>query len=111
MSTSTTIATWVPELTFGSRLFLLRRSLHKSVKEAAADTGLHYATWSTWENGRTPSNLAQVVSTIADTYGVDRNWLMWGQPSPDAHEGPLQPTDYTGWPFGMGWVPSFDLAA
>jgi|SRR5690625_2130944 len=104
--------TWVPASTFATRLVLLRRELGLNVKAAAAKAGIHYATWSTWENGRTPSNQAEVVSAIADAFGVDRGWLMWGVPSPGSHEGaPLQPTDYNGWPFDQGWVPAFGLAA
>ncbi|MGC0251551.1 helix-turn-helix domain-containing protein [Pseudactinotalea sp. Z1748] len=93
MSTQT-IDAWVPTNTFGTRLVLLRRELGLNVKEAAARTGIHYATWSTWENGRKPSDMAGVVERIAEEFGVDRNWLMWGVPTPGAPEGaPLQPTD------------------
>lgn len=71
---------WVPTDTFGNRLILVRRELHLTVKEAAAKCGVHYATWSTWENGTKPGDMAQVVSTIASRLRVRRDWLMWGGP-------------------------------
>lgn len=70
---------WVPANTFATRLILVRRELGISVKEAAARAGLHYATWSTWENGRKPADMPTVVKAISDGLGVDRDWLMWGQ--------------------------------
>lgn len=69
---------WVPADSFGQRLMLVRRSLGLSVKEIALATGFHYATWSTWENGRLPSDVLDVVRRLSDTYGVDRDWLLWG---------------------------------
>jgi len=96
MSTETT-ATWAPRSTFASRLILVRRELDLTVKEAAERADLHYATWSTWENGKTPRKHAAAVEKIAAAFGVDRSWLMWGIPSPGSHDGhPLQPTGYTG---------------
>lgn len=110
---STQIETWFPASTFGSRLVLLRRELGLSTKEAASKAGLHYATWSTWENGRTPSNQAAVVSSIADAYGVDRAWLMWGVASPDSHDGhPAEPTGLQHAAHDLDWVPvSWSVAA
>lgn len=82
---------WVPSNTFGTRLLLVRRELGITVKDAAAKCGLHYATWSTWENGRKPADMAAVVEAISDGLGVDRAWLMWGKtnetPQPDGPEG------------------------
>lgn len=69
---------WVPRDNFATRLLLVRRELGLTVKEAAAKCGVHYATWSTWENGRKPADMAEVVSQIAEGLGVDRYWLMWG---------------------------------
>lgn len=78
---------WVPTDTFGTRLVLVRRELGLTVKEAADRCGLHYATWSTWENGRNPANMAAVVRAITRGLGVSREWLMWGytpeSPRPD----------------------------
>ena len=69
---------WVPSDTFATRLLLVRRELGLNVKDAAAQCGLHYATWSTWENGRKPADMAGVVDAISSSLGVDRAWLMWG---------------------------------
>lgn len=73
---------WIPANTFATRLLLVRRELGLNVKEASAKCGLHYATWSTWENGRKPADMATVVRRISDHLGVDREWLMWGQTDP-----------------------------
>lgn len=92
--TTQTVDTWVPRSTFGARLVLLRHELDITVREAAEATGVHYATWSTWENGTTPRQQADAVEKIASVFGVDRTWLMWGAPSPGSHDGaPMQPTD------------------
>ena len=73
------------------RLVLVRRELGISVKEAADKCGLRYATWSTWENGRKPADMAGVVDAISSELGVDREWLMWGRtdnaPQPRGPEG------------------------
>jgi len=63
---------WVPADSFGQRLMLTRKALGLSVKEIALATGLHYATWSTWENGRLPSDKVDVGRRLSETYGVDR---------------------------------------
>ncbi|WP_415103022.1 helix-turn-helix domain-containing protein [Nocardioides sp.] len=73
---------WVPENTFGSRLLVVRRQLGLTVQEAAERCGLHYASWSGWENGRRPSDLAMVVKRVSDHLLVDRDWLMWGEAQP-----------------------------
>lgn len=70
----------MPTDTFGNRLVLIRREKHLTVKEAAALCGVHYATWSTWENGTKPGDMAGVVSTISRCLRVRRDWLMWGGP-------------------------------
>jgi transcriptional regulator with XRE-family HTH domain len=69
---------WVPPDTFGSRLVALRRHLHLSQDEAAARAGLNPKTWNTWENGTVPRGMNEIVGRISETFGVDRNWLMWG---------------------------------
>lgn len=79
---------WIPSNTFATRLILVRRELGLNVKDAAAKSGLHYATWSTWENGRTPADMAAVVKAISEGLGVDREWLMWGQKEAPRPEGP-----------------------
>lgn len=78
--THTADVPWIPSNTFANRLVLVRRELGgMSVKAASARCGLNYATWSTWENGRTQANMPAVVDAIAHGLGVDRDWLMWGE--------------------------------
>src|SRR5690242_5722938 len=84
-----TLQTWVPSNTFATRLILVRRELGLNVKQAAKLCGVHYATWSTWENGRKPNDMGDVVERISQKLRVDREWLMWGQTSRD----PRPPTE------------------
>lgn len=63
MSTQVAVG-WVPRDTFSNRLVLVRREQGLSVKEAAARCGIHYATWSTWENGRKPADLAGMLELV-----------------------------------------------
>jgi transcriptional regulator with XRE-family HTH domain len=81
------VGAWVPSDTFANRLVLVRRELGLSVKEAAVRAGIHYATWSTWENGRKPADMVAVVDAISAQLGVDRTWLMWGGRSEAPHPG------------------------
>ena len=72
-------APWVPVVeTFGDRLVLLRRRLGWSQTKAAASCGLDDGSWSNWENGSHPRDMAKVVRQIHDATGVDMPWLMWG---------------------------------
>jgi len=87
-----TARAWVPTDTFGTRLLLARRELGLNVKKAAARCGLHYATWSTWENGRKPADMAAVVKAVSSGLGVSREWLMWGR-APENPGGPAATPD------------------
>jgi transcriptional regulator with XRE-family HTH domain len=71
---------WVPTDTFAGRLILVRKELGLGQEEAAQRCDLKPSTWATWELGRSPRNLVQVVRTIHERLGVDRDWLMWGGP-------------------------------
>ncbi len=73
---------WVPACTFASRLVLLRRTLGLSQDEAANICGVNPSTWATWELGRSPRNMGQVVAQIHASLGVSRDWLMWGEETP-----------------------------
>ena len=82
--TAQTVATatgWVPQQDFATRLLLARRHLGLTVREAAMRCGIHYATWSTWERGSRPQDMASAVQAVADGLGADRDWLMWGTAS------------------------------
>ena len=82
---ATAITGWVPEQDFAIRLLLSRKHLGLTVREAALRCGVHYATWSTWERGSRPHDMAAAVQSVADGLGVDRAWLMWGSASPIGH--------------------------
>lgn len=73
-------ASWVPAETFASRLVRLRRELGWNQGEAAARCGLDDGSWSNWERGVSPRRMAEVVAAIHEATGVDRDWLMWGDP-------------------------------
>lgn len=70
--------TWIPAQTFGTRLAMVRRHLGWNIKEAASRTGLDDGSWSNWERGALPRNMAEVVERIHQETGADRDWLMWG---------------------------------
>lgn len=73
-------STWRPADTFGNRLTLIRREKGLTVEDAARLAGVAHPTWSTWEHGARPRDLADVVSRISTALGVDRVWLTWGGP-------------------------------
>ena len=70
---------WVPTDSFAIRLWRVRRDLKLTQIEAAQRCGFHKTAWDRWEHGVVPRQIHQVVATISDTFGVDRNWLMWGR--------------------------------
>lgn len=72
--------TWRPADTFGNRLTLVRREKGLTVEQAARRAGVPHPTWSTWEHGSLPRNMALVVAKIAAGLEVDREWLMFGGP-------------------------------
>jgi len=79
MSAETVQQGWVPTATdFGTRLLLVRKHLGLTVRDAAGRSGVHYATWSTWERGTIPADKGAEVAKISQALGVDPTWLMWG---------------------------------
>lgn len=79
----TTVATgtekWVPELTFGARLALVRHRMGWNVKEAAAACGLPAQSWRGWEiAGHLPRRYVEIAKTISTQTGVDYYWLVFG---------------------------------
>lgn len=70
---------WVPELTFGARLALVRHRMGWNIKEAAAACGLPAQSWRGWEvQGREPHRLTTIAMTIATRTGCDYLWLVHG---------------------------------
>jgi transcriptional regulator with XRE-family HTH domain len=83
---------WVPAVeTFGDRLVLLRRHLGITQVQAAKQCGLDDGSWSNWEKGASPRNMARVVRKIHEATGVDMAWLMWGSMPDDGGSAALTP--------------------
>lgn len=69
----------IPADTFGVRLMLVRAHAgHITVKDAAEKCGLNYGSWSNWERGKMPRDLLDVVESISEGLGIDRDWLLHG---------------------------------
>lgn len=70
----------IPADTFSNRLVLARRLAGLTIREAAAQAGLNYGSWSNWENGMRPQDAVGVCTAIAPALDVDFNWLLLGGP-------------------------------
>lgn len=80
---------WVPELTFGARLALVRHRMGWNVKEAAAACGLPAQSWRGWEiAGHLPRRYVEIAKVISTRTGVDYHWLVFG---PDEGGGEVMP--------------------
>lgn len=89
-TTATKAESWVPELTFGARLALIRHRMGWNVKEAAAACGLPAQSWRGWEiAGHLPRRYVEIAKQIAAATGVDYHWLVFG---PDEGGGDQTPT-------------------
>lgn len=82
---------WIPQPkpeTFGSRLKMVREEHDWTIDEIVAlcNLGLdvayfNKATWSTWENGAKPRDMAKAVELIHNATHIHRGWLLWGSTS------------------------------
>lgn len=70
----------IPADTFSNRLLLARRLCGLTIREASAQTGLNYGSWSNWENGMRPQDMVETCRLIAEALDVDFNWLLLGGP-------------------------------
>ena len=70
----------IPADTFSNRLVLARRLAGLTIREAAAQAGLNYGSWSNWENGGRPLDAVDVCTAIANALDIDFNWLLLGGP-------------------------------
>jgi transcriptional regulator with XRE-family HTH domain len=71
----------VPEDSYAHRLMLARAHAgHLSIRAAAERCGLNHATWANWERGMRSRTLVEDAEAIAETLGVDRDWLLHGGP-------------------------------
>ncbi len=68
-----------PADTLATRLILLRHDAGRMSQRAAAErSGVPFGTWQGMELGRDTRGLADHIDRIADAFGYDREWLMWG---------------------------------
>lgn len=73
----------VPEDTYARRLMIARDYAGRlSIREAAERCGLNYGTWSGWERGAGSRTMMEDTRIIAETLGVDLDWLRDGGPMP-----------------------------
>lgn len=70
---------FIPEDSLANRLSAVRHHLRLTQAEAANICGLDDGSWSNWERGARPRNMAEVVEKVHQGLNVDRDWLMWGQ--------------------------------
>ncbi len=70
----------IPRNTFAARLVLLRHELGLTVDEVSTQCGVASATWSTWEHGTKPRDMAETCTKISDATGYSRDWLAFGTP-------------------------------
>lgn len=82
---SQTIATtdfvegWVPALTWGARLCLIRQQMGWNVQEAAAACNITRTSWQNWEDGKGCRNQEEVAAKISAATDASYVWLLTGQ--------------------------------
>jgi transcriptional regulator with XRE-family HTH domain len=88
----------IPADTFSNRLLLARKLAGLTIREAAAQTGLNYGSWSNWENGKRPLDILDICQKIASQLDIDFDWLLLGGPLAGARGMPVRKArDATGW--------------
>ena len=83
-ATATNHPGWVPDNTLSHRLLLVRAQLGLSQREACLRSAIPFGEWQGMESGRQVRALDIKVAKIAEAFGVDRDWLLWGE-TPLAH--------------------------
>ena len=68
----------VPTDTLPLRLVMLRHEANISQRRAAFQCGITPRIWQGMEEGRSTANLLDVLQTVADEFGYDRDWLAYG---------------------------------
>jgi len=87
-TTATEARSWVPQMTFGARLALVRQAMQWNMKEAAAKCGLPAQSWRQWEvYGHMPRRYVETVKLIAGATDVDYDWLLDGRSGGDGGGG------------------------
>jgi transcriptional regulator with XRE-family HTH domain len=78
---ATTRGGGIPADTFAARLMLVRMHAgNLTIQDAADRVGLVAQSWSNWEKGMTPRDKSDIARDIADEFGVDLPWLLYGGP-------------------------------
>lgn len=71
---------WLPEITFGARLALVRQRFGWNVKEAALACDLPVQSWRGWErDNMRPRDYLNVCRQIAEATGASYDWLLDGR--------------------------------
>lgn len=68
----------VPADSFPNRLVLARRLAGLTIREAAAQAGVNYGSWSNWENGKRPVDILDTANRISEALDIDHEWLLFG---------------------------------
>ena len=79
---------WYPPQTLAQRLREVRRSLSLTMEQMAERCGFNAKTYASWEAGSRPLDRDEVVAQVAQSTGVDRDWLMWGYAPRDSNPEP-----------------------
>lgn len=95
MTTATSDASaWRPQDTLANRVRLVRSTIGISQREGALRIGISPRVWQGLEEGRSVRDAHRHIAAIADAFGVDRDWLLWGGPlDAETPEGPIGPGD------------------
>ena len=78
---------WVPDVSIGDRLRIVRRRRHRTQDEMADALGVKTSTYSAWESGRNTPSLKEVQDIARRLYMLDRvpQWWTLGADVPSVH--------------------------
>lgn len=71
---------WRPADTLPTRVRLMREEMGLTQRAAAERAGIGFGAWQGIEAGRGGRDLHANLGKIVRTFGVDREWLVWGGP-------------------------------
>lgn len=87
----------IPGDTFAARLVLVRHHAGRlSIEQAALRAGINAEAWRRWEDGARPRDQIEAATAIAETHGIDRDWLMFGGALTPAARPPKRSSQVTG---------------
>lgn len=81
-----TITEWLPEVSIGDRLRVVRRRKHRTQDEMAALLGIKKTTYSAWESGRNNPSHREVLDVARKLHALDQvpEWWTLGAGEPTA---------------------------